>query len=86
MNDLFFYVEEAGICNFGDGNTLHSWGKLLLPIVKENFSSCFRVGKHNKQTIKINSIIVKQSDDVTLSWETIDNRFTTLTQPLFLGL
>ena len=52
----------------------------------ENFSSCFRVGKHNKQTIKINSIIVKQSDDVTLSWETIDNRFTTLTQPLFLGL
>ena len=38
MNDLFFYVEEAGICNFGNGNTLHSWGKLLLPIVKQNLT------------------------------------------------
>ena len=35
INDIFFFVEKSGICNFTDGSTVYSCGKDL-PKIKEN--------------------------------------------------
>ena len=97
INNIFFFTEKSGICNFADDNTLYSCDRNLLHI-KENLTCDMKnilvwfrtnslktnAGKfqfmivnqpnHRRERMLINSITVKESNEVLLFDITIKNK------------
>ena len=90
IKDIFFFIEKSKICNFADYHVLYSWERNLLCIkgnlafwFKSN-SLKANAGKlqfmilnrkhYRRQRMVINSITVKESNEVILLGTTLGNK------------